>query len=299
MLTWLFLVVAKVKAEMHNGGKHTTMGNLMAKMLNTCWAERDIGEVEVSHLLLQEPLVACTRQFETTSLGGGLTLNEQPQEGAGEKQAFLGPAKLEWYANRPMWFEDISMHDLMSQADKKHRLLPRNKWKVPHIIPWAGRRILGQPAKDESHARQRLLMHKPWRSPGDVVAGFERHVGHMHIAALEHYILRAHCPAVLKWEKRCAALDASRGDDYENESDDEADLTPDKEHDEWMEVINRQHDQDEDHGDTSWDFHAKANNWDWEAEVEAFKSINVDLEYLSSCLQAAKNEHGDEVRRAG
>ena len=56
-------------------------GNLMAMMLNSGWAERDIGEVEVSHLLLGEDLVNCTRQFESTSLGSNLTLKQKKDVG--------------------------------------------------------------------------------------------------------------------------------------------------------------------------------------------------------------------------
>lgn len=79
------------------GGKQRSVGNVMGMMLNTCWAERDVGEVEVAHLLLKEPLVSCTRQFVTTSLSGGLTLKEKnPKHLAraapadGSKEAFAG-----------------------------------------------------------------------------------------------------------------------------------------------------------------------------------------------------------------
>lgn len=216
----------------------------MTMLLNNGWAERDIGEVEVAHLLLEEPLVCASRQFETTSLGGNLTMMDPKKKDgvslphsltynahhsflpliAGtsqpkSKEAFAPPAKMKWYAERPAYQENCSLHDMLSQCKSgKYETVPRSAWKVPHIIPWYGRRISSFPTfKEESYARQRLLLHKPWRRQEDVVAGFEHHGDRQHVAALEAWLSSPTCPPVLRWEKQCCELDKSRGDDFSGE----------------------------------------------------------------------------------
>lgn len=274
-------------------------GKVMTMLLNTGWAERDIGEVEVSHLLLGLPLVMTSRQFETTSLGGNYTLAEtdadtvEEREQNKQKKAFNAPAKVKWYTKRPQYLENCSLHDMMSQCKTgKYETLPQSEWKVPHIIPWYGRRVLSAPAwKEESYARQRLLLHKPFRSPEDVVAGFEHHGDNQHVAALEAWLASPRCPAVLRWEKSCADLDQERGADFSDDEEDDNPEDPDKEYEEWMDLMSRAHVTE----DGLSTFDKPTNDWDWQAVRSRFTNHSVSLEGLKQWLDHTKQQEGDTV----
>ena len=278
------------------------IGKLMAMLLNTGWAERDIGEVEVAHLLLDLPLVMASRQFETTSLGGSYTLAEtdgdSPEERENNKQkmAFSPPAKMKWYSKRPEYQKNCSWHDMLSQCKAgKYTTLPKAEWKIPHIIPWYGRRILSAPeGKEESYARQRLLLHKPWRKPEDVVEGFEHHGSRKHIAALEAWLASPRCPAVLRWEKSCADLDNQRGADFSDDEDEDCNVD-EKVYEEWMDLMARAHVTED--GLSSFD--KPVNDWDWQAVSSRFQNLpgrdGAGIEYLQGWLQQTKRLEGDTV----
>ena len=148
------------------------------RLLIKAVCERDISAQEVCHLVLELPLVLCSRQFHVLAVDGGvdghgrLTVERELASGTARK------CDLDKYVARDPEREALSMVEYF----KKHYRTRRNsrggerdavrrKELIVRVVP----RLVACPSDPEKHirfCRQQLVLHKPFRQVEQLTAGY-------------------------------------------------------------------------------------------------------------------------------
>ena len=148
---------------------------VVQRLLIKAVCERDISAQEVSHHLMELPLVLCSRQFHILSVDGLQVERELVSEAAAGSRS--SKCDLDKYVARDAERESLSMF----QYFKKHyrsRNARRGEYDavrridlIVRVIP----RLVACPSDPERHIRfcqQQLMLHKPFRRVSQLTEGY-------------------------------------------------------------------------------------------------------------------------------
>ena len=148
---------------------------VVQKLLINSVGERDLSAQETCHLLLQLPLVKCTRDYTVLSLDGSRQVqDEQPEDSTSRATVH---SMLDHYVHRPSnaTFEDMallhfaqnySMPRELGTAPKQHKM------KILSVRPYCSPDPNGP--KYEQYCQQKLMLHVPFRSVDQLKGACER-----------------------------------------------------------------------------------------------------------------------------
>ena len=164
-----------VALRITDAGSERATTTVVQRLLIKAVCERDISAQEVSHHLIELPLVLCNRQFHILSVDGLQVERELESETAAGNRALK--CDLDKYVARDAERELLSM----SQYFKKH-YRSKNERRgeydavrrvdlIVRVIP----RLVACPSDHERHTRfcqQQLMLHKPFRRVSQLTEGY-------------------------------------------------------------------------------------------------------------------------------
>ena len=164
-----------LKADLENPESHggCSVKSMLEKLLNKSVGERDVGAIEVHHILEGLPLLECNRQFTYLHISGEREVTGRDVEndvtGETDRKVEVKDSAEDKYRKRDKIDENLEWYDYAAS-----RMWPSGKVRdvrlhaVPVVKPWVNCHLPARPgeppcSKHELYCRQRLLIHIPWR----------------------------------------------------------------------------------------------------------------------------------------
>ena len=148
------------------------MKTILQRLLNKSVGERDVGAIEVHHILDSLPLFDCNRQFVYLSVDGAREVKKveemNPQTGQAQSKVKVCDSSEDRYKKRSPDLEHEDFFEYCSTRTPTGKRRDPALAMVPVIKPYAPFSPAPEPdqppcTKHEKYCKVKLLVHIPWR----------------------------------------------------------------------------------------------------------------------------------------